>query len=1048
MKNVTYIDASAGSGKTYSLTQKLAEAIDEGRVRPDQVILTTFTVKAANEFRDRAKQFLYEKGRFEEAGMIDHALIGTIHSVANSLIRKYWFHLGLAPDMGVMAEEDTDFYISQSLSSLPTNEELKQLHDFIAEFGLERSFDNAAKIQTTDWDKWKGDLREIIGLATNYEITDFSSSCESSLDYIRQFVNRDISGVYTSDQIIEALEEFRITAEAGKKPDAKQKRLNKIDGLICSVQARPNPTIATLKDIEKAIDLKKIGKKASALKASLAQIWHSERVYDIQERYIRLLFKLAGRWQAQFTEFKKQRNVVDYNDMERYMLKLISMPDLADEIAKGYRYLFVDEFQDCSPIQVKIFTRMSELMEHSYWVGDYKQAIYGFRGSDIKLTKSVVDRVATGENGCDTYTLNVSYRSLPEIVNLCNDSFKSMFSDMITEDHVCLKPYRQGNEGIRSLRYWDVSGDSQIGLQVAALIRSGVKPSEIAILGRSNIDLDKMAQEITALGIPVNRENMDTTVSEVPILLPAILQIVQSKKDTLAKANVAFLTEKDYDVKRLIEEKISFNADESTDNSDFLNDSPIVAKVIAMREKLRQQSISAMVSTVIIELDLYNVVKQWDNPQQSAACLDAIVDCAASYETHCLQMGIASSISGFISYYNDAKSKCAVDPDGVQLVTFHMSKGLQWKYVIITSLYKNPGNRNKSVKNNIYGVHVVYSTDFTAQNPFPDVGIRIVPWIYGSSKSNVPSDIQTIIENSDDFKAVHKSALDESKRLLYVGMTRPKDVLIMAIEKPEKRLQWLWDLGVEQAGKAEPKDGEWDIIGNGHLFHDFTLSSDERNGIANDFKYKSQESELLCKRIPYASVPCGAPRRDLAPSFVAGKTEVKSFVDFGKRIPLANLGDRTMDEVGNCIHQIFCALDTHECSMSYVEGIIVGYEMTGILTSPDEIVAAWQRLAGWLTDKYGSPVHVYHERQFCHFRDGQIYRGSMDLVWQTAVGDVLIDFKTCPMGKSAVTDPESDHYAGLYAGQIDCYEQSLTAAGETVLSRYIYYPVNGALVEI
>ena len=68
--------------------------------------------------------------------------------------------------------------------------------------------------------------------------------------------------------------------------------------------------------------------------------------------------------------------------------------NIASEISQSYRYLFVDEFQDSSPIQVKIFESLSDLMEHSYWVGDYKQAIYGFRGSDIALTKAVVDRVA------------------------------------------------------------------------------------------------------------------------------------------------------------------------------------------------------------------------------------------------------------------------------------------------------------------------------------------------------------------------------------------------------------------------------------------------------------------------------------------------------------------------------------------------------------------------------------------------------------------------------------------------------------------------------
>ena len=67
MKNVTYISAGAGSGKTHNLTTTLAELIakdktDSEHVEPEQVILTTFTVKAANEFKEKAKIELYKLG--------------------------------------------------------------------------------------------------------------------------------------------------------------------------------------------------------------------------------------------------------------------------------------------------------------------------------------------------------------------------------------------------------------------------------------------------------------------------------------------------------------------------------------------------------------------------------------------------------------------------------------------------------------------------------------------------------------------------------------------------------------------------------------------------------------------------------------------------------------------------------------------------------------------------------------------------------------------------------------------------------------------------
>jgi hypothetical protein len=58
---------------------------------------------------------------------------------------------------------------------------------------------------------------------------------------------------------------------------------------------------------------------------------------------------------------------------------------VANEIKDTYKLVFVDEFQDSNPVQLKIFDKLSELVEKSIWVGDPKQAIYGFRGSDAQL---------------------------------------------------------------------------------------------------------------------------------------------------------------------------------------------------------------------------------------------------------------------------------------------------------------------------------------------------------------------------------------------------------------------------------------------------------------------------------------------------------------------------------------------------------------------------------------------------------------------------------------------------------------------------------------
>ncbi|MDO5764202.1 MAG: UvrD-helicase domain-containing protein, partial [Elusimicrobiales bacterium] len=134
MKNITYISASAGSGKTYTLTKRLAEMILQGQVRANEVILTTFTNQAAAELKEKAQSELYAQGLHEAAAQLDEAMIGTVHGVANAFINKYWFYLGLSPQMCVLAEEDVAFYLNQSLAGLPEPEEMDFFHKFRTEF--------------------------------------------------------------------------------------------------------------------------------------------------------------------------------------------------------------------------------------------------------------------------------------------------------------------------------------------------------------------------------------------------------------------------------------------------------------------------------------------------------------------------------------------------------------------------------------------------------------------------------------------------------------------------------------------------------------------------------------------------------------------------------------------------------------------------------------------------------------------------------------------------------------------------------------------------
>ena len=82
-----------------------------------------------------------------------------------------------------------------------------------------------------------------------------------------------------------------------------------------------------------------------------------------------------------FSDFKKKAGLIDFVDQEHLSLKLLERQDVRAILNEKLDIVLVDEFQDTSPIQLALFVQLAGLAPRSIWVGDQKQAIYGFRGT-------------------------------------------------------------------------------------------------------------------------------------------------------------------------------------------------------------------------------------------------------------------------------------------------------------------------------------------------------------------------------------------------------------------------------------------------------------------------------------------------------------------------------------------------------------------------------------------------------------------------------------------------------------------------------------------
>ena len=1064
MKNVTYISAGAGSGKTYTLTTKLANLIANNEVEPEQVILTTFTVKAANEFKEKAKAELYKIGRYDEASRLDNALMGTIDSVATNLIQKYWYAIGMSPKQGVMDDSAKESYINQSIANIPTDDDLH----FFAEF--RKVFTIVDRDSHPDDNFWKDHLKDIVEKSISFDITDYNQSVEESLAVLKHLCNGTTIHLDNTErtEVLNALK-----AEIDKcKQDAKNTiaTLNGYNSL--------NKRYRYQSDIEFLLDFAVIIKGAPAsiknqsdnalledAKQKSIDLWRSQDVYDLQEKYITTIFRLAKEWNEQYTQYKLNKRIVDFSDIEHYMHKLLQDKEVAAEIGKTYTHLFVDEFQDCSPIQVKIFMALADVVKQSYWVGDTKQAIYGFRGSDTALTKAVADAIAQKEGieGCKSETLKESWRSVPSLVDVSNRAFKEIFRPIFedkTEEQVPLKSAMElhpekfdiklEDRPKNPLRYLNITEkrsarSSKLQVRdVAQYIKNvidkeHVNPSDIAVLGRTGYSLDDVQAELTALGIESDRETTLNKESKACQLMVALTTLTVNPQDDLAKAEIAYLTQDNMGVGAIIDSKLEYNSTPKEDRTPWLSETMMISRVNAIRKRVMYQGIGALMETLVVELDVKNVMERWATPiEESMTDVKALISAAKQYEERNSELAQPATPSGFAMFLEENDVKLPVTGNGVQLLTLHGSKGLEWKYVFL--LMDETLEPMDVLKHDLYGIHHFHPELPSADNLYPQMSIRLMPWIFGARNSNVADSIAQIIYASDYYANLNRHCLEESARLLYVGVTRASEVLVLVPWTAKKEFDWFKRSGLPAAGNIE----NGDVLGIGVSF----------NVVKAEYPTEEESTEEPAAKeyhcLNYhADIPSDAGSRSIAPSGVKGKSDDVSVVYRSNQYIKLNSGKlhgRSYSEVGDCIHNVYAAIES--LNQAEIEQVIKAHQMGDVLPNTDDIIRAWDNLQGFLNQEFGKPAASFHERPFRRLKeDGSLVVGSIDYVYQTSEGSILIDYKTFPQVQ-AVTDPTDEHYAGYYAGQLDTYTDALEAAGEKVIKRYIYYPVSGLLVEV
>ena len=1041
MGNIQFINAGAGSGKTYTLTKLFCQRLAEG-AKPSEFVLTTYTKAAADEFRSKIKAKLMEKGMNDMLSLVESAHIGTIHSIAQSFIEKYWYLLDMSPALAIKEEDEMKAFRSRVLDAVASEEDLAFFYDYATKLDVKKQVNNASIL---DPDFWRDMVLELVdkmrlygfesGLLENFK--------ESSIEIVK-----DVYPAYTMK-----MDEMKNAAGA---------LLDYFD----SIKTKAKSAMPTWNEIfvpfidkpswEGCLPLLKFMEKTDKWVQAAPQ-----DMFDIVRKYalsfvldqalecVERVFAIAARLLDKISEFKRAEGLLEFSDLEVLFLKLLSHDSVRTDLADSIKYVFVDEFQDVSPIQLKIFQTLSEIVGESCWVGDPKQAIYGFRGSDSSLVNSVI--ASMKEN---VEKLEFSHRSLPQLVNASNDIFINSFalltdSEKLEEKYVKLDPCEKkiaeqaacGDSYIAQRQWWlsvptkagaessDTKNASKVYPAVATKLWNifndkkykvtdtvddkpvlrDLRYGDVAILTRSNKDFIKIADALRAKGLPVSvLDDKLENQAEVRLVLTLMKYIARIDKDQTVAELRRLMNDEDI-------ETILLGLAKQNDCADLLQ------LLNVLRERYQYHSVYDMVKELIAALDLRHLVCKWSMGQKRQTNLDVLVSKAASF----VQRQKEASVQEFICYVADSDVDVPFDNTGntIKVLTYHKSKGLQWKMVILNSLHKDSLDEGDFMKKDFSKITVKTTPD-------GQVNFNLFPPVDAVNKM-VAARIQNTEKAHELWDFLKEKKRAEDLRLLYVGFTRAENYLI-SLSFGAVPSKWLENTRVTFNSSVQKEeicdDSALNTTGSATITvlpYDNVLTKVEGQ--------KKYISPSQCEADPQAEVPT---------------CELEKIAD---NIDVARW-NIDADVFGTCIHN-YMAVHRWASDKKYAEiniknagRVLAGFGLEGLL-SADALVAQADAFFAYVEKKYGKVKTVEHEIPFTQRKDGQVIAGEIDLYVKTEPGTgILVDFKN-PMTRRDATDQDLKDKAIKYWPQLEKYRSALCLYGSPVDQVFIYYPLLGIVAK-
>ena len=828
------VSAAAGSGKTSVLVERIVNKIVNEKVDIDKILVVTFTNAAASEMKQRLMDEIYKK--IEECPddqnlqrqllLINKANISTIHSFCLNVIRNNFFEIGMSSNFRVADESEIEIMKQEVIEDIFEDKYESQDEEFFKLLNTYTSYkdDSYLKdmilkiyefIQSDPFpDKWIESAVEDY----NLEYTDFSNTkwgkiilekAKDSIDDCRVSLLSAIEEI----SLYPNLGDFLITLNKDFK-DINNMNFESWDDFFFQINNKVWNTWPRKNKIsEEEKEVKERAKSIRDLvKGNLENIQKSVRcdskgaIQDIKEMYdtLKLLYNLVECFEDEFTKRKKEKNIVDFSDIEHLALKiLVDENGRPTEIAKKYDFneIEIDEYQDSNSVQEYILKSVSN-GKNIFMVGDVKQSIYKFRQANPKLFLQKYNEYILPKDNVEENTkilLYKNFRSRKDILDITNLVFTNIMSEKLGEiEYTEEEALNQGREFedidldcktelniINMQEEKDDNSELQEVIENAALearvvIRKinelhskGIPYKDMTILLRSPKSVASIYEkELMQENIPVFSDITTEYLHTIEIdTIMSLLKVIDNPLQdiplvTVLRSAIGGFTDNELIEIRLVNKSdLFYKAFKEAEDSNLINDNLKlkIQNFLSLLEKLKQKekemTLEEFIWNIYSETGYYHYVGLMPDGNLRQANLKKLFEKAKEYEKISFK-----GLFNFIIFMekvgttnNDLSAARVIgeNDDVVRIMSIHKSKGLEFPIVFLCGTSKKFNLRDmndKIVLDNQIGIGVNYLSN----------GIEF----------------PTLTKEAIKIKS-KKESISEEMRILYVALTRAKNKLII-----------------------------------------------------------------------------------------------------------------------------------------------------------------------------------------------------------------------------------------------------------------------------